>query len=312
MMLGIREDIRLFIGRQRELFNQFRYELTPEGVKKMFEEGILNREKLEPYVIPGVNYDSCVSSPKWLFGVVNIAGMAGILTHLACFTPEQCRVQSFPINDVEQDYGVLLDNSFENQIVNVLYEEEPLSEGNWIFIVGCRFDYDQTLYREPEFYALVSINRTLAGYTPQDIKIYTSRKLSNIVNCVLTMEQRLRYHLHISTSDLETILLSDDDDSNDSEEDIGADVSGSDSDSNFDSDSDSDFDSELEFQEEENVVRDFKNNQNVQMELCDSDIEMCERNDGSDVEMRNSNSDNEMYDYDSENYYIFGLSKNFF
>jgi len=183
--------VQQFIERQRELFNQFRYKLTPEDVLRMFKDGLFSREEMERFMFPGSDPSICFSSKRWLYAVANLANMIGLGTHLTCSDPEQWRIPSFSIGETEEDSGIPLSSSFERQIISVVYEEYPIEEGEWFFVVGCRHDGNQ--YLDPEFYALVSVNRTVEGYRQGDIQIYTSRTMSNIEDYAMTPEQQVSY-----------------------------------------------------------------------------------------------------------------------
>ena len=202
--------VQQFIERQHELFNQFRYKLSPTDALRMFEVGLLSREQMGQYLFPGADSGVCFASSRWLYRVANIAGMIGPKTHLTCSEPEQWRVPSFWIDEVGQDNGVVLDSSFEQQIVQILYEECPVENGTWFFVVGCRSDGDQT--QEPEFYAFVNVIRSPCGYHPGDITIYTSRTLANIEYHAMTNEQRARYFYSDDSDDMDDVLDYDSDD----------------------------------------------------------------------------------------------------
>lgn len=204
--------VQQFIERQRELFNQFRYKLTPADISRMFEDGLLSRERMEQYLFPGADSSVCFASLRWLYAVANIDGMIGPMSHLTCSEPEQWRVPSFWIDDLGEDNGVVLDSSFERQIVQVVYEECPVENGTWFFVVGCRGDGDQM--QEPEFYAFVNVIRSPRGYHPGDITIYTSRTLANIEDYAMTNEQRARYFYSDYYDDMDDLLDYDSDDFN--------------------------------------------------------------------------------------------------
>lgn len=201
--------IQQFIQRQSEIFNQFRYSLTPEDTLYMFKNGLIHRKQIEKYLFPTADPTICFNSPAWLFSVSKIAGLVGINTHLTCSNPEQWRIKSFYTKDTDIDYGVVLDTSFENKIMCVLYEEQPLEIGNWFCIVGCNNDGELT--QHPEFYALISITRSIKGYGIGDIRIYTSYSLENIQNYAIKYEQEIANNDYIS-EDIDEIFDYDLDD----------------------------------------------------------------------------------------------------